>query len=35
VTDGFETVDPPAAAERGDVLLLLIPDEIQADVYQR
>jgi ketol-acid reductoisomerase len=31
----FPTYDIAEAAQRGDILLLLIPDEIQADVYQR
>lgn len=35
VGDGFETRDIADAAARADVLLLLIPDEIQADVYRR
>jgi ketol-acid reductoisomerase len=35
VAEGFQTYDIAEAARRGDVLLLLIPDEIQADVYER
>ena len=35
VRDGFATYDIADAAERGDILLLLIPDEVQADVYRR
>src|ERR671923_1797794 len=35
VREGFPTYDIDAAAARGDVLLLLIPDEVQADVYRR
>ncbi len=34
VADRFETCEIGEAAERGDILLLLIPDEIQASVYQ-
>jgi len=33
--DGFATYDIPDAAQRGDILLLLIPDEIQGAVYER
>jgi ketol-acid reductoisomerase len=33
--EGFATYDIASAAERGDILLLLIPDEVQADVYRR
>jgi ketol-acid reductoisomerase len=33
--EGFATYDIAAAAERGDILLLLVPDEVQADVYRR
>lgn len=32
-TDGFEVLDIRNASERGDLTLLLIPDEIQAEVY--
>jgi ketol-acid reductoisomerase len=35
VEDGFDAFDIAEAAERGDVILMLIPDEIQPDVYQR
>jgi len=35
VADGFEPCDIPEAAWRGDILLLLIPDEIQPGVYRR
>ncbi|HEX9737443.1 MAG TPA: ketol-acid reductoisomerase [Thermoanaerobaculia bacterium] len=31
--DGFTVHDLPEAAERGTVLLLLVPDELQAQVY--
>jgi ketol-acid reductoisomerase len=34
-SEGFATCDIAEAAERGDVLLLLIPDEVQAEVYRR
>jgi ketol-acid reductoisomerase len=33
-SDGFKIFDIDAAAKRGDILLLLIPDEIQAEVYR-
>jgi len=33
--DGFEVVDIAAATERADVLALLIPDEVQRDVYEQ
>ncbi|MBN2156241.1 MAG: NAD(P)-binding domain-containing protein [Candidatus Lokiarchaeota archaeon] len=32
--DGFETFDIPEAIKRADVIFLLIPDEIQCDVYK-
>jgi ketol-acid reductoisomerase len=32
---GFATYDIDAAAKLADILLLLIPDEVQADVYRR
>ena len=32
--EGFATFDIAGAAERGDILLLLIPDEVQPDVYR-
>jgi ketol-acid reductoisomerase len=35
VADGFQTYEIAEAARRGDILLLLIPDETQASVYQR
>jgi ketol-acid reductoisomerase len=35
VREGFETCEIADAAEHGDILLLLIPDEVQADVYRR
>jgi ketol-acid reductoisomerase len=33
--DRFETFDIAEAARRGDLVLLLIPDEVQPDVYRR
>jgi ketol-acid reductoisomerase len=33
--EGFEVVDIGSACERADVLALLIPDEVQRDVYAR
>jgi len=33
--DGMETVSLAEAAARGDILLLLLPDEIQREVYER
>ena len=33
--DGMETVPLAEAAARGDILLLLLPDEIQREVYER
>jgi ketol-acid reductoisomerase len=35
LADGFPTMSIPEAAQRGDVLCLLVPDEIQPEVYQR
>jgi ketol-acid reductoisomerase len=35
VADGFDTCDIADAAARAGILLLLIPDEIQGDVYRR
>ncbi len=32
--DGFEVLSISEAAERGDIVHMLIPDEIQADVYR-
>jgi len=34
VKDGFEVVDIPEAAKRGDIVHMLIPDEYQAPVYR-
>ena len=34
VTDGFEPVPVAEAAARGDVIMLLLPDEDMADVYR-
>lgn len=33
--DGFSPLPIPEAAARGDVLLFLIPDEVQPEVYER
>jgi len=33
--DGFRVVSIAEAVERGDVLFLLLPDEVQREVYQR
>jgi ketol-acid reductoisomerase len=35
VADGFEPVSLREAAEKGDILLLLTPDEVQPEVYER
>jgi ketol-acid reductoisomerase len=35
LADGFAPVSLPEAAARGDVLLLLTPDEVQPEVYER
>lgn len=35
VRDGFEVYDIPKAAERADIIHMLIPDEYQAEVYKR
>ncbi|MFZ0548369.1 MAG: ketol-acid reductoisomerase, partial [Candidatus Promineifilaceae bacterium] len=35
IADGFEPVSLPEAAERGDVLLMLAPDEVQPEIYER
>lgn len=35
VEDGFETLDIAAAACRGDLVLLLIPDESHKDVFEK
>ncbi len=32
-SDGFEVYSPAEAAQRGDILALLVPDEVQAEVY--
>ena len=34
VKDGFEVVDIPEAAKRGDIVHMLVPDEYQAPVYK-
>jgi ketol-acid reductoisomerase len=33
--DGFETLAPAEAAARADILLLLVPDEVQRELYER
>jgi ketol-acid reductoisomerase len=33
--DGFEILDIVAASSRADVLMLILPDEVQAEVYER
>jgi len=35
VNDGFKPVSAAEAAEAGDLINLLLPDEVQADVYDR
>jgi ketol-acid reductoisomerase len=35
VRDGFEVHSIPEAAERGDIIHMLIPDEYQAEVYRQ
>lgn len=35
IADGFEPVSIPAAVARGDVVLMLIPDELQPTVFER
>jgi ketol-acid reductoisomerase len=35
LADGFPTMSIPEAAQTGDVLCLLMPDEVQQEVYQR
>jgi ketol-acid reductoisomerase len=35
VRDGFEVYGIPEAAKRGDIVHILIPDEYQAEVYER
>ncbi|MDX2138235.1 MAG: ketol-acid reductoisomerase [Chloroflexota bacterium] len=34
LADGFEALDIAEAAQRADILLIVIPDEVQAQVYQ-
>ena len=34
VADGFEVMEIPEAAKRGDIVHMLIPDEVQAQVYR-
>src|SRR5919199_4186760 len=35
VQDGFQPVSAAEAAEAGDLVNILLPDEVQADVYAR
>jgi len=35
VKDGFEVMEIPEAAKRGDIVHMLIPDEFQAQVYKQ
>jgi ketol-acid reductoisomerase len=35
VEDGFEVYDVAEAARRADIIVMLIPDEVQAEVYQK
>ncbi len=35
IADGFEPVSLRDAAEQGDILLMLTPDEVQPEVYER
>lgn len=35
IEDGFDVVSIPEIAEQSDVLLMLIPDEVQPEVYER
>lgn len=35
VTDGFETLSLPDALAWGDVIMLAMPDEVMADVYEK
>jgi ketol-acid reductoisomerase len=35
VEDGFEVYDVAEAARRAEVIVMLIPDEVQAEVYQK
>jgi ketol-acid reductoisomerase len=35
LADGFPTMSIPEAAQTGDVLCLLVPDEVQQEVYQQ
>jgi ketol-acid reductoisomerase len=35
VADGFEVMEIPEAAKRGDIVHMLIPDEVQAQVYKQ
>ena len=33
-TDGFDPVEPAAASARADVIMVLVPDEVQATVFE-
>src|SRR5580704_9891512 len=35
VRDGFKPVSAAAAAQAGDLINILLPDEVQADIYAR
>jgi ketol-acid reductoisomerase len=35
IADGFEPVSLAEAADKGDILLILTPDEVQPEVYER
>ena len=35
VADGFRVLSLPEAAARGDLILLLVPDEVQGEVYEQ
>lgn len=35
MSDGFETCDIETACKRGDIIFILIPDEVAPDVYRR
>ena len=33
--EGLEVLEPARAAERGDLVMILVPDELQGDLYRR
>lgn len=35
INDGFQTYDIETACKKGDIIFILIPDEVAPDVYQR